>query len=133
MTVAAAIVARARRPCSGAPVTAVSPAPIYLLGAGLDDDDSWRAAGITVTGSERTLDLKVVHGTLDDVQGRSVAVSGVVADKGDLSVGEVMPARLADTSPASLQCLGRRAAARPRSAAPRATRKCPLGAVRIAR
>ena len=43
------------------------------------------------------------RGSLDDVHGDAVAVSRVFADGGDLRVGDTVPVRMADTTPATLR------------------------------
>ena len=78
------------------------PTQVFLLGKGLTGWDApWAAAGLGA--SERTLDLGVRDGDLDKVRGTSVAISDVVAAEGHLAVGDVVPARLEDTTEASLR------------------------------
>ena len=82
--------------------TGMLPTQVFLLGKGLAGWDApWAAAGLGA--SERTLDLAVRAGDLDEVRGTSVAVSDVVAAEGHLEVGDVVPARLEDATKASLR------------------------------
>ncbi len=83
-------------------VTALVSTQVYGLDRGLGENSPWPAAGLTGHGAGRTLDLGVVRGNLDDVHGRSVAVSRVVAHDGGLHVGDVMRVRMADARPESL-------------------------------
>ena len=78
------------------------PTQVFLLGKGLTGWDApWAAAGLgDATGA---LDLGVRHGDLDDVRGTNVAISDVVAAEGHVQVGDVLPARLEDTTKASLR------------------------------
>ncbi len=82
--------------------TGMVPTQVFLLGKGLTGWDApWAAAGLgDATGA---LDLGVRHGDLDDVRGTSVAISDVVAAEGHVQVGDVLPARLEDTTKASLR------------------------------
>ena len=82
--------------------TGMVPTQVFLLGKGLTGWDApWAAAGLgDATGA---LDLGVRHGDLDDVRGTSVAISDVVAAEGHVKVGDVLPARLEDTTKASLR------------------------------
>jgi putative ABC transport system permease protein len=75
---------------------------VFLLDAGLGNDDAaWPAAGL---GDPRgTLDLGVVAGSLGGVRGDAIAVSRVVARDGDLDVGDLVHARMADTAPRTLR------------------------------
>ena len=78
------------------------PTQVFLLGKGLTGWDApWAAAGLGA--SARTLDLGVRDGDIANVRGTSVAISDVVAAEGHLEVGDVMPARLEDTTKASLR------------------------------
>ena len=82
--------------------TGMVPTQVFLLGEGLTGWDApWAAAGLgEATGA---LDLGVRHGDLDDVRGTNVAISDVVAAEGHVEVGDVLPARLEDTTKASLR------------------------------
>jgi putative ABC transport system permease protein len=76
---------------------------VFLLGHGLTGWDApWPAAGVAGAGA-RTLDLGVRAGDLRDVRGRAVAVSRVVAAEGHVTLGDVLPARLADGAATSLR------------------------------
>jgi putative ABC transport system permease protein len=98
--------------------TATLPTEVFLLDHGLSGWDApWAAAGIDVAGVDKTLDLHVLSGDLEDVgrstkaagdaateaSGAAVAVSDVVASEGDLAVGDVVSARMADTRRAELR------------------------------
>jgi putative ABC transport system permease protein len=49
------------------------------------------------------LNLGVVAGSLGDVRGDAIAISRVVARDGDLEIGDVVRARMADTAPRTLR------------------------------
>ena len=83
--------------------TGLVPTQVFLLGDGLTGWDApWAAAGLGA-GAQRTLDLGVRDGDLADVRGTAVAVSDVVAAEGRVRVGDVLRARLEDTTRASLR------------------------------
>src|SRR3954463_14955623 len=84
-------------------VTAVMPTEIHPLAAGLGDQSPWTAAGLGGARTVNTLDPDVVRGSLANVHGDDVAVSRVFADAGDLSVGDTVPVRLADTTRRTLR------------------------------
>ena len=84
-------------------VTAVVPTELYPLVGGLADQSPWTAAGVSGASTATTIDPDVVRGSLDDVHGDAVAVSRVFADGGDLRVGDTVPVRMADTTPATLR------------------------------
>ena len=84
-------------------VTAVVPTELYPLAGGLADQSPWTAAGLSGASTATTIDPDVVRGSLDDVHGDAVAVSRVFADGGDLRVGDTVPVRMADTTPATLR------------------------------
>ncbi len=78
------------------------PTQVFLLGDGLTGWDApWSAAGLGDTG--RVLDLGVRAGDIRDVRGTAVAISETVAEEGDVHIGDVLPARLEDTTAASLR------------------------------
>ena len=84
-------------------MTAVVPTELYPLAGGLADQSPWTAAGLSGASTATTIDPDVVRGSLDDVHGDAVAVSRVFADGGDLRVGDTVPVRMADTTPATLR------------------------------
>src|SRR3954447_5905131 len=84
-------------------VTAVVPTELHPLAAGLGDQSPWTAAGLGGARTVNTLDPDVVRGSLANVHGDDVAVSRVFADAGDLSVGDTVPVRLADTTRRTLR------------------------------
>ena len=93
---------RASRACSAA--AGMVPTQVFLLGKGLTGWDApWTAAGLDGADAVRTLDLGVRSGDLRDVRGTAVAVSRAVAAEGDVQVGDVLPARLEDTTAVSLR------------------------------
>ena len=78
------------------------PTQVFLLGDGLTGWDApWSAAGLGDT--RRVLDLGVRAGDIRDVRGTAVAISETVAEEGDVHIGDVLPARLEDTTAASLR------------------------------
>jgi putative ABC transport system permease protein len=88
----------------GAHVAGVVSTNVYLLDRGLTRDGSgWDAAGIDPRGMRGTLDLDVRAGSLSRLHGDGVAVSETVARAGDLSVGSVVQAQLADAAKAQLR------------------------------
>src|SRR3954452_22117350 len=84
-------------------VTAVMPTEIHPLAAGLGDQSPWTAAGLGGARTVNTLEPDVVRGSLANVHAEDVAVSRVFADAGDLSVGDTVPVRLADTTRRTLR------------------------------
>jgi putative ABC transport system permease protein len=80
------------------------PTQVFLLGEGLTGWDApWSAAGVGGTDVSRALDLGVSRGDVRDVRGTAVAVSETVAAEGHVQVGDVLRARLEDTTAASLR------------------------------
>ena len=84
-------------------VTAVEPTEVYPLAGKLGEQGPWPAAGLGGSPARRTLDLATVAGALRDVRDDGVAVSRVFARAGRLHVGDTVPVRMADTSPATLR------------------------------
>ena len=84
--------------------TGVLSTRVYLVGHGMsnaqDADDAVGLDGV----SRATLDLGVTDGSLGDVGGDAVAISDLVAQRnGGVRVGDVLRARLADTTPMRLR------------------------------
>jgi putative ABC transport system permease protein len=84
--------------------TGVLSTKVYLVGHGISNEQDADAA-VGLDGDARsTLDLGVTEGSLRDVRGRGVAISDLVAQRnGGLHVGDVLRARLADTTPVNLR------------------------------
>ena len=79
------------------------PTQVFLLGKGLTGWDArGRPPGLGALGRARSTSASA-SGDLGDVRGDAVAVSRVVAAEGHLEVGDVVPVRLADTTPATLR------------------------------
>src|SRR5581483_11915887 len=88
----------------GAGATGVVSTNVYLLGEGVSRGGSgWRAAGIDPDGGPAALDVDVRSGSLSALRGNAVAVSETVARAGDLTVGSVVQAQLADASKVRLR------------------------------
>jgi putative ABC transport system permease protein len=84
--------------------TGVLSTKVYLVGHGISNvQDADTAVGLE--GAARsTLDLGVTEGSLRDVRATAVAISDLVAQRnGGLHVGDVLRARLADTTPVHLR------------------------------
>jgi putative ABC transport system permease protein len=96
-------VARSLAKVPGASVSGVVSTSVYLLDRGLTRHGSgWDAAGVDPTSMSNTVDVDLRAGSLADVRGHAVAVSETVARAGDLSIGSVLQARLADGTKAQL-------------------------------
>lgn len=84
--------------------TGVLPTKVYLVGRGISNEmDADAAVGLD-RAARSTLDLGVTDGSLRDVRGSAVAISDLVAQRnGGLHVGDVLRARLADTTAVNLR------------------------------
>ena len=88
----------------GVTATGVVSTEVYLLNPSLaNNSSSWNAAGLDPSSARSTLALDVQAGSLDAVRGNGVAVSDTLARAGGVRVGRVLPARLADATPAELR------------------------------
>ncbi len=76
------------------------PTQVFLLDPGLDNFGSpWDAAGVGSGAiSAHALDLGVRSGSPVDLRGNAIAISSELARKRDLHVGDILHARLADTT-----------------------------------
>lgn len=77
---------------------------VFLLDRDLTHDgDAWDAAGLDPRETRGALDLDVRAGSLDDVRGHGIAVSKRLTEDGNVGLGDVLSARMADAAPARLR------------------------------
>ena len=88
----------------GATAAGIISTGVYLLDHGLTNEGSaWTSAGLDPSAASKALNLGVESGSLDTVLGHAIAVSDTLARAGNLRVGSLVRARLADATPAQLQ------------------------------
>jgi putative ABC transport system permease protein len=77
---------------------------VFLLDRGLTHQgDSWDAAGLDPATTRGTLDLDIRAGSLATVRDHGVAVSETLAEDGDVRLGRVLQAQMADATSARLR------------------------------
>jgi putative ABC transport system permease protein len=97
-------VAEAAAKLPGAAAAGMVSTDVFLLDRHLTNQgDSWQAAGLDPVATHGTLDLDVRAGSLDAVRGDGIAVSDSLAGHGGVRIGRILPARLADATPARLR------------------------------
>ena len=69
----------------------------------LHEGDGWTAAGLPPGTSPDTLRLGVRGGSLDSLRGDAIAVSDTIARAGQVTIGSILDARLADATAARLR------------------------------
>jgi putative ABC transport system permease protein len=99
-------VADAAAKLPGATAAGMVSTEVFLLDRNLTHQgDSWDAAGLDPSTTRGTLDLDVRAGSLQAVRGDGIAVSETLADEGDVRLGQVLNARLADATPTRLRVM----------------------------
>jgi putative ABC transport system permease protein len=97
-------VARAVARLPGATAAGMVSTEVFLLDRHLTHEgESWDAAGLDPAATRATLDLDVRAGSLGAVRGNAIAVSDTLADDGDIRLGRVLNARMADATSAQLR------------------------------